>query len=54
MDPAYGNDSKLRAGIAELGVTYVAGIQPTTMVWRPVCPKQTPTNRSPATKRWRS
>ena len=35
MDPAYGNDSKLRAGISELGLTYVAGIQPTTMVWRP-------------------
>ena len=35
MDPAYGNDSKLRAGISELGLAYVAGIQPTTMVWRP-------------------
>jgi len=35
MDPAYGNDSKLRAGIGELGLTYVAGILPTTMVWRP-------------------
>ena len=35
MDPAYGNDSKLRAGISELGLTYVAGIMPTTMVWRP-------------------
>ena len=35
MDPAYGNDSKLRAGISELGLTYVAGIHPTTMVWRP-------------------
>ena len=35
MDPAYGNDSKLRAGISELGLTYVAGILPTTMVWRP-------------------
>ena len=35
MDPAYGNDSKLRAGIAELGLTYMAGILPTTMVWRP-------------------
>jgi SRSO17 transposase len=28
MDPAYGNDSKLRAGISELGLTYVAGILP--------------------------
>ena len=35
MDPAYGNDSKLRAGISELALAYVAGIQPTTMVWRP-------------------
>jgi SRSO17 transposase len=35
MDPAYGNDSKLRAAISELGLTYVAGILPTTMVWRP-------------------
>jgi SRSO17 transposase len=35
MDPAYGNDSKLRAGISELGLAYVAGILPTTMVWRP-------------------
>jgi SRSO17 transposase len=35
MDPAYGNDSKLRAGISELGLPYVAGILPTTMVWRP-------------------
>ena len=25
MDPAYGNDSKLRAGISELGLNYVAG-----------------------------
>ena len=35
MDPAYGNDSKLRAGISGLGLPYVAGILPTTMVWRP-------------------
>jgi len=35
MDPAYGNDSKLRAGISELGIPYAAGILPTTMVWRP-------------------
>lgn len=35
MDPAYGNDSKLRAGISELGMTYAAGILPTTLVWRP-------------------
>jgi hypothetical protein len=35
MDPAYGNDSKLRAGISQLGLTYMAGISPTTMLWRP-------------------
>ena len=35
MDPAYGADSKLRAGISELGLAYVAGILPTTMLWRP-------------------
>jgi SRSO17 transposase len=31
IDPAYGNDSKLRAGISELGLSYAAGILPTTM-----------------------
>jgi SRSO17 transposase len=35
MDPGYGNNSKLRAGITELGLTYVAGILSTTAVWRP-------------------
>src|SRR6267143_121803 len=35
MDVAYGNDSRLRAGITELGLTYVAGIQPQTLVWKP-------------------
>jgi SRSO17 transposase len=35
MDPAYGNDSKLRAGIGELVLTYMAGILPGTIVWRP-------------------
>jgi SRSO17 transposase len=34
MDPAYGNDSKLRAGLTELGIPYVAGILPTTTAWR--------------------
>jgi hypothetical protein len=28
MDVAYGNDSRLRAGITALGVPYVVGIQP--------------------------
>ena len=35
MDPAYGNNAALRAGIRELGQPYVAGIQPTTAVWQP-------------------
>jgi SRSO17 transposase len=34
MDPAYGNDSKLRVGIGELRPANVAGILPTTTVWR--------------------
>lgn len=35
MDPAYGNNSKLRAGISDLGLIYAAGILPGTVVWRP-------------------
>jgi SRSO17 transposase len=31
LDAGYGNDSKLRAGITELGLAYVAGIQPQTL-----------------------
>jgi SRSO17 transposase len=34
MDVAYGNDSRLRAGMKELNVPYVAGIQPNTLMWR--------------------
>jgi SRSO17 transposase len=34
-DPAYGNDSKFRAGITELGLPYALGIMPSTTVWRP-------------------
>jgi SRSO17 transposase len=34
MDTAYGNDSRLRAGMTELGVTYVASILPNTLMWR--------------------
>ena len=46
MDPAYGNDSKLRAGISGLGLSYVAGILPTTMVWRPGEAPLPPASRS--------
>jgi SRSO17 transposase len=33
MDVAYGNDSRLRAGMTALGLTYAAGIQPNTLMW---------------------
>src|SRR6201986_3022729 len=33
MDAAYGRDSQLRAGMTELGVSYVAGILPNTLMW---------------------
>ena len=35
FDAGYGHDSKLRAGISELGKFYVAGIQPQTLVSKP-------------------
>jgi SRSO17 transposase len=35
LDAGYGNDSKLRTGITELGKLYVAGIQPQMLVWKP-------------------
>src|SRR4029077_11779811 len=31
---AYGNDSRLRAGMTELGVPYVAGILSNTLMWQ--------------------
>jgi SRSO17 transposase len=34
-DAGYGNDSAWRAGLGELGLTYVVGIQGSTTVWRP-------------------
>ncbi len=33
MDAAYGHDSRLRTGMTALGLTYVAGVQPNTLVW---------------------
>src|SRR5947208_12853528 len=33
LDVAYGNDSRLRTGMTALHLTYVAGIQPNTLVW---------------------
>src|SRR5467141_211850 len=35
LDAGYGHDSKLRAGITELGKVYAAGIQPQTLVLPP-------------------
>src|SRR5438128_2540885 len=35
MDPAYGNDARLRTGVTELGLSYVAGIQSNCLVWPP-------------------
>ena len=35
MDAGYGNDSRLRSGVNELGLAYVAGILSTTSVWAP-------------------
>jgi SRSO17 transposase len=35
MDPAYGNDARLRTEVTELGLTYVAGIQSNCLVWPP-------------------
>jgi SRSO17 transposase len=35
MDAAYGYDSQLRTELTALGVTYVAGILPTTLMWPP-------------------
>jgi SRSO17 transposase len=35
MDADYGRNAKLRRGITEQGLTYVAGIQSTPLVWRP-------------------
>lgn len=34
-DAGYGNDSKFRAGVTQLGMQYVAGIQSSVMVWKP-------------------
>src|SRR3954464_697483 len=34
MDPAYGVDGRLRSEITELGLTYVAGIQSNSLIWR--------------------
>jgi SRSO17 transposase len=35
MDAAYGRDSRLRAGMTELGVPYAVGILSSTLMWQP-------------------
>ncbi len=35
MDLDYGRDSRLRAGVSALGLSYVAGIQPNVLMWAP-------------------
>jgi SRSO17 transposase len=35
FDAGYGHDAKLRSAVTALGLTYVAGIQSTTLVWTP-------------------
>jgi len=35
MDPAYGNDARLRTGVSELALSYVAGIPSNCLVWPP-------------------
>jgi len=35
MDPGYGQTGQMRAGVAALGLTYVAGIQSNTLAWPP-------------------
>ena len=34
-DAGYGADGGFRAGLSEMGLTYVVGVQPTLSVWRP-------------------
>jgi len=35
MDLGYGRDSRLRASVSALGLSYVAGIQPNVLMWAP-------------------
>jgi SRSO17 transposase len=56
LDAGYGNNSKLRADIAALGLSYVAGILSNTTVWAPgsgPLPAKTWSGRGRPTKRLR-
>ena len=46
MDAGYGNDTRLRTEITALGMSYVAGIGPTTSVWPPGAAPLPPQTRS--------
>jgi SRSO17 transposase len=47
MDAGYGNDYRLRTSVTEIGMTYVAGIQPQTLVWKPgIRPSLSPRNEA--------
>jgi SRSO17 transposase len=46
MDAGYGTDTDLRTSITDLGLNYVAGIQPQTSVWAPGTGPQPPKNWS--------
>jgi SRSO17 transposase len=35
MDAGYGVDATLRMGVSDLGLTYVAGVLPNTLAWKP-------------------
>ena len=35
FDAGYGVDAKLRMGVSDLGLTYVAGVLPSTLAWKP-------------------
>jgi SRSO17 transposase len=43
-DAGYGNDSQFRAGITELGLTYMVGVQSSTTVWKP---REAPLEKKP-------
>jgi SRSO17 transposase len=45
MDPAYGNDARLRMSTTALGLIYVAGIQSNVLVWTPGSTPRAPLER---------
>jgi SRSO17 transposase len=45
MDLDYGRDSRLRASVSALGLSYVAGIQPNVLMWAPGTGPKRPSKR---------